>query len=61
MYWDGDFQIDENGIDALILERELQKCLKSITGKAKNTGMAKYILIINRRISLNYHLLRCAP
>ena len=22
MYWDGEFQIDENGIDALILERE---------------------------------------
>ena len=21
-YWDGEFQIDENGIDALILERE---------------------------------------
>ena len=22
MYWDGEFQIDENGVDALILERE---------------------------------------
>ncbi len=22
MYWDGEFQIDENGIDVLILERE---------------------------------------
>jgi hypothetical protein len=22
MYWDGEFQINENGIDALILERE---------------------------------------
>jgi len=22
MYWDGEFQIDENGIDALILERK---------------------------------------
>lgn len=22
MYWDGEFQIDENGINALILERE---------------------------------------
>ena len=22
MYWDGDFQIDENGIDALLPERE---------------------------------------
>ena len=24
MYWDGEFQIDENGFDALILERELR-------------------------------------
>lgn len=22
MYWDGEFQVDENGIDVLILERE---------------------------------------
>jgi len=24
MYWDGEFQIDDNGIDALILEREVR-------------------------------------
>jgi len=24
MYWDGEFQIDENGIEALVLEREVR-------------------------------------
>ena len=24
MYWDGEFQIDENGIEVLILEREVR-------------------------------------